>query len=136
MKKENLAFVWVIIQIVLTVCMILLIKYVLDLGVEPLNFSYQILLASVVYLLIYALIKEPKALVSVDRKSMFFVVLIGIMGGAIAYGLSFSGLQKSTAINYSFLIQTTVFFTPVLAFFFLKERLGPFKIVLIFKIAS
>jgi len=132
MKKKNPAFVWVVMQIILTACMILLIKHVLDLGVEPLNFSYQILLTSVVYLLIYALIKEPKALASVDKKSLIIIVLAGITGGAIAYGLGFLGLQKSTAINYSFLIQTTVFFTPVLAFFFLKEHLKPFKIVLIF----
>jgi drug/metabolite transporter (DMT)-like permease len=132
MKKKNLAFVWVTIQVILTTVMILLIKYVLELGVEPLNFSYQILLASVVYLLIYALFKEPKKLVSVDKKSLIVIVLIGIMAGAIAYGFAFLGLQKSTAINYSFLIQSTVFFTPVLAFFILKEHLKPFKLVLIF----
>jgi drug/metabolite transporter (DMT)-like permease len=50
----------------------------------------------------------------------------------MAYGLGFLGLQKSTAINYTFLTQTTVFFTPVLAFFFLKEHLKPHKTVLIF----
>ena len=132
MEKKNLALIWVIIQVVLTAGLILLTKYVFDLGIEPLNFSYQILLASVVYLLIYALFKEPKALVSVDKKSLLMIVLIGIIGGAIAYGLGFLGLQKSTAINYAFLIQTTVFFTPVLAFFFLKEHLKPYKTVLIF----
>jgi len=132
MKKQNPALVWVVMQIILTACMILLIKHVLDLGVEPLNFSYQILLTSVVYLLIYALIKEPKALLSVDKKSMIIIVLAGITGGAIAYGFGFLGLQESTAINYSFLIQTTVFFTPVIAFFFLKEHFKPFKILLIF----
>ncbi|MFC1615712.1 DMT family transporter [Patescibacteria group bacterium] len=132
MKKKNLVFVWVTIQIVLTASMILLIKYVIDKGGDPLNFSYQILLASVVYLFLYALIKEPKALVKVDTKSLIIIVLAGITGGAITYGLGFLGLQKSTAINYSFLIQTTVFFTPVFAFFFLKEHLKPFKMVLIF----
>jgi len=132
MKKKNLALIWMIIQIILTAIMILLMKYVFDLRIEPLNFSYQILLASVIYLLVYVLIKEPKALVSVDKNSLLIVVLTGIVGGAFAYGLSFSGLQQSTAINYSFLSQTTVFFTPILAFFFLKEHLKPHKTALIF----
>lgn len=132
MKKKNLALIWMIILIILTAGMILLMKYAFDLGIEPLNFSYQILLASTIYLLVYALIKEPKALLSVDKKSMLFIILIGIIGGAFAYGLSFLGLQQSTAINYSFLSQTTVFFTPILAFFFLKEHLKPHKTALIF----
>jgi drug/metabolite transporter (DMT)-like permease len=132
MEKKNLALIWVIIQVILTAGLILLTKYVFDLGIEPLNFSYQILFSSVVYLLIYALIKEPKALISVDKKSLLTIVLIGIIGSAIAYGLGFLGLQKSTATNYTFLTQTTVFFTTFLAFFFLKEHLKPYKTVLIF----
>jgi drug/metabolite transporter (DMT)-like permease len=132
MEKKNLALIWVIIQIVLSAGLILLIKYVFGLGIEPLNFSYQILLTSVIYLFICVLFKEQKALVNLDKKSLLIIVLAGILGGAIAYGLGFLGLQKSTAINYTFLIQTTVFFTPVLAFFFLKEHLKPHKTVLIF----
>jgi len=132
MEKKNLALIWVIIQVVLTAGLILITKYVFDLGIEPLNFSYQILLVSVVYLFVYALIKEPKELVNMDKKSILVIVLSGITGGTIAYGLGFLGLQKSTAINYVFLTQTTVFFTPILAFFFLKEHLRLHKTVLIF----
>ncbi len=132
MEKKHLALIWVIIQAVLTAGLILLSKYVFELGIEPLNFSYQILVASVVYLFAYALIKEPKALVNVDKKNLLVIVLSGITGGTIAYGFGFLGLQKSTAINYVFLTQTTVFFTPVLAFFLLKEHLKPHKTVLIF----
>jgi len=131
MEKKNLALIWVIIQVALSAGLILLIKYAFELGIEPLNFSYQILLASVIYLFVYVLIKEPKALI-VDKKSLFIIILAGITGGALAYGLGFLGLQKSTAINYTFLTQTTVFFTPVLAFFFLREHLKPHKTALIF----
>jgi len=132
MENKNLALIWVIIQVVLTALLILLTKYVFELGIEPLNFSYQILLASVIYLFIYVLFKEPKALVNMDKKSLLIIVPAGILGGAIAYGFGFLGLQKSTAINYTFLTQTTVFFTPVLAFFFLKEHLKLHKAALIF----
>jgi len=132
MEKKNLALIWVIIQVVLTAGLILLTKYVFELGMEPLNFSYQILLASVIYLFAYVLLKEPKALVNMDKKSLLIIVFSGITGGAIAYGLGFLGLQKSTAINYVFLTQTTVFFTPILGFFFLKEHLKPHKTALIF----
>lgn len=132
MEKKNLALIWVLIQVVLTAGLILLTKYIFELGIEPLNFSYQILLASVIYLFTYALLKEPKALVNMDKKSLLIIVLSGITGGAMAYGLGFLGLQKSTAINYAFLAQSTVFFTPILAFFFLKEHLKLHKAVLIF----
>lgn len=131
MGKKNLALIWIIIQVVQTAGLILLIKYVFELGIDPLNFSYQILLASAVYLLIFALIKEPKILISMDRKSFLTIVLIGMIGGGVTYGFGAIGLQKSTAINYAFLIQTSVFFTPVLAFFFLKEHLKPYKVALI-----
>ncbi len=132
MEKKNLALIWIMIQVVLTAGLILLTKYVFNLGIEPLNFSYQILLVSAVYLFAYALIKEPKALLSIDKQSMLAIVLIGIFGGGLTYGLGSLGLQISTAINYAFLIQTTIFFTPILAFFFLKEHLKPHKTVLIF----
>lgn len=132
MEKKKFALIWVIIQVVFTTGLILLTKYVFDLGVEPLNFSYQILLASVIYLLIYTLIKEPKTLVSFDKKSFFTIVFAGIIGGAMAYGLGFLGLQMSTATNYTFLTQTTIFFTPVLAFFVLREHLKAYKTLLIF----
>lgn len=132
MEKKNLAFIWVIIQVFLSAGLILLTKFVFEFGIEPLNFSYQILLASFIYLFVYVLIKEPTALVNVDKQSLFIIILAGITGGALAYGLGFLGLQKSTAINYTFLTQTTVFFTPVLAFFFLKEHLKPYKTALIF----
>ncbi len=132
MEKKNIALLWAAIQIILTAALILLTKYVFNLGIEPLNFSYQILLISVFYLFVYALLKEPKMLINVDKRSMVTIIFIGIIGGGIAYGLGFLGLQKSTAINYAFLIQTTVFFTPVLAYFFLKEHLKPYKTALIF----
>lgn len=132
MKKKHLAFAWVMVQVVLSAVLILLTKHLFDIGIEPLNFSYQMLLASAVYLLIYALFKEPKALFSVNKKSLLIIFFIGVLAGAISYGLGFLGLQSSTAINYAFLNQTAVFFTPVLAFFFLKEHLKPHKTVLIF----
>lgn len=122
MEKRKLALLWATIQIAQTAALILTVKYVLRLGVDPLNFSYQILLVSAVYLLIFALSKEPKALIEINRKSFFTIMLIGIIGGGITHGFGTIGLQQSTATNYAFLIQTTIVFTPVLAFFFLKEE--------------
>ncbi|MGE3279061.1 MAG: DMT family transporter [Candidatus Altimarinota bacterium] len=130
MSIRNKALIWTIIQIFQTASLILLTKHLFNLGIEPLNFSYQILLASAVYLFIFAVIKEPKAITKIDNKALLGLVLIGVVGGGITYGFGSLGLQKSTAVNYSFLIQTTILFTPVLAYFILKEHLKPYKLVL------
>jgi len=59
------------------------------------------------------------------------VALIGVIGGGLVYALNGLGLKYSSATNFSFLIQTNVFFTAMLAFFFLKENLKITKIVLL-----
>jgi drug/metabolite transporter (DMT)-like permease len=59
------------------------------------------------------------------------LVLIGIFVGT-AYILGFYGLKLSTSINYGFLIKSTLLFTTILAFIFLKEKFNSEKVILLF----
>lgn len=49
-----------------------------------------------------------------------------------AYLFTTFGLEFTTSINYSFLSRSTLIFTTILAFFFLKEKMYPQKLLLIF----
>lgn len=132
-QNKKLALLWSLTQIILTTGVILVTKFIFNTGVDPLNFSYQILMVAALILFIYGLYKESKSelLSRLPIKMISMVVLTGVLGGGLAYALNGLGLKYSTATNYSFLIQTSVFFTAILAFFFLKENLKPMKILLL-----
>ncbi|MBD3155255.1 MAG: EamA family transporter [Candidatus Aenigmarchaeota archaeon] len=69
--------------------------------------------------------KKKKLTVSVlkDQKWMY-LILIGLIGGGIAFLLYFNGLELTTSARGAFLHKTLPFYTTVLAFFFLREKMG------------
>lgn len=131
MQNKKLALLWSLIQIVFTTGMILSVKFIFNTGVDPLNFSYQILIVAALILFVYGFSKEPGQIFYLPIKIILMMVLIGVIGGGLVYALGGLGLKYSTATNYSFLIQTSAFFTAILAFFFLKEDLRLTKIILL-----
>ena len=131
MHNKTLALLWSLTQIILTAGVILVMKFAFNTGVDPLNFSYQILIVAALILFAYGLYKEPKQIFHLPIETISMVALIGVIGGGLVYALNGLGLKYSSATNFSFLIQTNVFFTAMLAFFFLKENLKITKIVLL-----
>lgn len=131
MQNKKLALVWSLTQIVFTAGMFLTVKYLLNAGVDPLNFSYQILIAAALILLAYGLYKEANQIFHLPIRTISMMALIGVIGSGLVYALGGLGLKYSTVTNYSFLTQTGVFFTAVLASFFLKENLKPMKVALL-----
>ena len=131
MHNKKLALLWSLTQILLTAGVILVMKFVFNTGVDPLNFSYQILIVAALILFAYALYKEPEQIFHLPIKTISMVALIGVIGGGLVYALNGLGLKYSSATNFSFLIQTNVFFTAILACFLLKENLKITKIVLL-----
>ena len=129
--NKKLALLWSLTRIVFTAGMFLTVKYPLNAGVGPLNFSYQILIAAALILLAYGLDKEANQIFHLPIRTISMMALIGVMGSGLVYAVGGLGLKYSTATNYSFLIQTGVFFTAILAFFFLKENLKPMKVGLL-----
>lgn len=73
-------------------------------------------------------IKKIKRITGFQRK---FIMVAGTFLLA-AYLFTTFGLEFTTSINYSFLSRSTLIFTSILAFFFLKEEMYWQKLLLIF----
>jgi drug/metabolite transporter (DMT)-like permease len=54
-----------------------------------------------------------------------YLILIGIIGGGLAFLLYFTGLSLTTSSRAAFLHKTLPIYTTVLAFIFLKEKVSP-----------
>lgn len=131
MKNKRLALIWISVQILLAALLTIISKLAFNSGIEPVNFSYQILLAASIFLGFYAIIVEPKKVFKIDKTAMLYTVLAGIVGGGLAYSFGFLGLKYSSVVNYSFLQQTSLVFTAAFAYLLLKEHLRPYKVMLI-----
>jgi len=106
-------------------------KNALNKGAVPLPFTLQTTMTSAMILLFYTFILKTKEIKKVKKHHLKFIILIGLFA-AVAYSSGTYGLTLSTSINYGFLIKTTLVFTTLLAFLFLKEPINIKKIALIF----
>jgi drug/metabolite transporter (DMT)-like permease len=99
-------------------------------GAEPLSFIFQSIsfaaLCSLVYLAFSGVAGAAKSFKAFPLQ----LLAIGLVGGSLANLIGYFGLGMSTAINYSFLIKTTLIFTTALAVVFIGEPLGRKKVFL------
>lgn len=120
-----------ILQILISGLLVPLLKYIYSKGIDPLNFSYQIMLAASFILYSYSFASGRKTVLIINRKQLLYLIIIGIISGALAYSFFSIGLKYRSVVNCTFLMQSSVFFIPVLGHFFLNEKLGLYKISLI-----
>lgn len=105
-------------------------KIALGKGVNPISFITQAVFVSVLILTIYMLIinKDEIKYLNIDiYKGLFFAGSFFGMG----YAIGLYGLKYSTSINYSFVIKSSIIFTPLLAILVLKEKTGKNRLFLI-----
>lgn len=102
-------------------------------GVKGINSTvFTFLKNSIVALLLISIIfglKEFKTLKEVNTKDWLWLVLVGLVGGAIPFVMFFKGLQLSTGLVGSFIHKAMFIFVAILAVVFLKERLS-WKVIL------
>jgi drug/metabolite transporter (DMT)-like permease len=67
--------------------------------------------------------RKYKLLGNLNKKEALYLLLIGIVGGAIPFYLFFTGLSMIPAINAALIHKTLVFWVAILAVPLLKERL-------------
>lgn len=108
-------------------------KIALNIGVPPLTLSVQLILIATIILNINLLlqrkyIKQIKNMKRQEWKNAFFAGFFLIS----TYLASIYGLRFTTSINFSFIIKSSLIFIPLLAFFFLQEKITKEKIFLIF----
>lgn len=101
----------------------LIYKIAVNKGIEPLAFSYQTLLGAAFILFIYIVSTDAKGLTNIRTRSLPKLAAVGILGSGVGTLLSFYGLKYSTSINFGFLIKSTVIFSVLLAFLFLREKI-------------
>ncbi|MFH1642198.1 MAG: DMT family transporter [Nanoarchaeota archaeon] len=107
---------------------IILLRLGLKQGAEPVSFLFQIVVFSFLFLCIWNLgnIKN----LAKAKGNLKKIALIGIFGTGLGNIIGYYGLKYSTAVNYGFIVKTSLIFTVFLAFIFLKEPLHKEKIIL------
>lgn len=105
-------------------------KLAINIGIKPVPYTVQTTLVSVVLLTIYVFFAFKKELRKINIEALRNLFFIGSLVGT-AYIAGIYGLRLSTSINYSFLIKSTLVFTILLAFIFLKEKVDRKKALLL-----
>jgi len=109
--------------------LIFLNKVALNSGVKEVPYTIQTTIVSCSLLVIYNILTKRKEFKKVKLEHLKILFFIGIFVGT-AYILSIYGLRLSTSINYGFLIKSSIVFTLLLAYVFLKEKMDKIKVIL------
>lgn len=80
------------------------------------------LYAGIIFLLFFLISKKISEIKKLKRKELIFLLIIGILGGALPFYLFFSGLQLVKAPVANLLHKTLFIWVAVLAMAFLKEK--------------
>ncbi|HJW97161.1 MAG TPA: DMT family transporter [archaeon] len=123
MKKETLGTILAVLTAVISGIAIPLNK-VFVVNLEPAVFTaLRAFIIGLIFLAFagWASRKSKSAFKKVPWK---YLILIGVIGGGLAFLLYFSGLSLTTSSRAAFLHKTLPIYTTVLAFIFLKERVS------------
>ncbi len=107
---------------------IVLAKIILRAGENALNLAFWQVILTVPFWA-WLLFKSSRG-VKIKNEDLFLIlgqVLVGAVGVTIFNSL---GIKYSQAVNFAFLVRTTVIFTVVFAYFFLGEKITVKKIIL------
>lgn len=105
-------------------------RYVLNQGMNPLNFNAQDFFFGLIFILLYTLWVSPNAFSKGSRQGRLGAAIAGIVGGGIGNVFAIIGLSLSTATNYGFLIKIATAFTIILAYLWIKEPISRLKALL------
>ncbi len=105
-------------------------KIALSKGVNPVAFVTQSVFISVLILTAYMLIKSKNELKNLNLDTCRGLFFAGFFLG-MGYIAGLYGLKHSTSINYSFVIKSSIIFTPLLVILFLKEKKDKNRLYLI-----
>jgi len=90
---------------------------------DPLLFTaVRALIIGIVFFLISLYISRSRS-VKFNKVSWKYLILIGIIGGSLAFWLFFTGLKLTTAGRAAFLHKTLPIYAAILAVIFLKEKI-------------
>jgi drug/metabolite transporter (DMT)-like permease len=90
------------------------------------NFGVGLLIISSLFLT-----RKWKLVKKLNRKEVFYLLFIGLVGGSIPFYLFFTGLTTIPAINAALIHKTLVFWVAIIALPTLKERLSKNQVLAI-----
>ena len=97
-------------------------------GVDVVNSSvFALLKNSTVALLVIGsliLLKDWRILKTIQKKQWFYLVMIGLIGGAVPFLLFFKGLSLTSGAQAAFIHKTLFIWAAVGALLFLKEKIS------------
>lgn len=111
-------------------CGVVLTKYLLVAGENPLNLTVWIILFTLLpWLFLFQ--KHVSGFKKLSKKNMVFLIFVGV---ASALGISYLqmiALNHTTAVNLAFVYRTVVVFTILFAWLFFKEKITRAKAILV-----
>lgn len=112
---------------------ILFKKMALLADVQPLELLLQFTIITALLLSINLLFIQKKDVTKLNKIKIFQWISLFLAGSSLLAAFLFTtfGLNFTTSINYSFITRSNLIFTSIFAFFFLKEKMGFKKILLI-----
>ena len=123
MKKETLGTILAVLTAVISGIAIPLNK-VFVVNLEPAVFTALRAFIIGLIFLAFAGWHSRKSKSAFKKVPWKYLILIGVIGGGLAFLLYFSGLSLTTSSRAAFLHKTLPIYTTVLAFIFLKERVS------------
>jgi drug/metabolite transporter (DMT)-like permease len=92
-------------------------------------------LVAILLIALFLLFKQRLDLTKLNRRQIFFLLAIGVVGGSIPFALFFTGLSLTSAINAALIHKTLFIWVAILAIPLLKERISRWQwlaVVIIF----
>lgn len=114
---------------------ILLIKYIFNQGENAYNLIFWAAILTVPYW-IYIFYKNSEKARQITKTDILILLGIGFINTAAVNVVEMFAIKYTQAINYSFLVRTSMVFTIIFAFLFLKEKITKQKIILCVMIFS
>lgn len=85
--------------------------------------------AGFIFLFLIIITKKLSELKKVNRKNLFKLILIGLIGGGIPFYLFFTGLQLIGAQTGNIIHKSLFIWVTILGIIFLKEKLNPVYVI-------
>ena len=109
---------------------IILVKIGLLKGIHPLIFIFLIFTIAFILSTLFNMLFKRKEFKKINKKNIWKIILVGIIGSGMGNIFTFYGLKLSTSINFGFIIKTGLVFTVILSYFFLNEKITKEKVFL------
>ena len=130
MHKLSKGLIYTVAASFLGACWIVLTRYLLVHGENPLNLSAWIVSLTAIPWLFF-LNKHKNEFRSLARHHIFLLIFIGISSSIGINYMQSLALANSPAINFSFLYRTIIIFTVIFAWLFFKEPITKKKLILV-----